>query len=146
MVAQQPKKGYHNGKQPFRGRGGFAEVRTHTATGITTPPILWKIDLKDAYVVVPIHPESKRFFFLPTSRYTMYRYSSLILRLSGALRIFSKLIMRYAIEPLRKARVRLVYCLDDLCLLNKDEERSREDLKHGISTPREFRFPVLCRM
>ncbi|KAG1138305.1 hypothetical protein G6F37_010754 [Rhizopus arrhizus] len=76
-----------------------------------------KIDLKDAYVVVPIHPESQDFLSFENEG-VVYRYKSLAFGLSIAPRIFSK-AMRYAIEPLRKAGIRIIYYLDDLCLLAK---------------------------
>jgi hypothetical protein len=88
------------------------------------PIIFFKIDLKDAYVVVPIHPESRRFLSF-RHQGTVYRYSSLAFVLSVAPRIFSKL-MRYAIEPLRKSGVRLVYYLDDLCLLSKTKSEAEK--------------------
>lgn len=76
-----------------------------------------KIDLKDAYVVVPIHPESQDFLSFQNQG-VVYRYTSLAFGLSVAPRVFSK-IMKYAIEPLRKDGIRLVYYLDDICILAK---------------------------
>lgn len=74
-----------------------------------------KIDLKDAYTVVPMHPESRQYLSFHYQG-KIYRYTSLPFGLSVAPRIFSKL-MRYAIEPLRKKGIRLVYYLDDICVL-----------------------------
>lgn len=51
----------------------------------------------------------------------MYQYRSLAFGLNVAPRLFSKL-MRYAIEPLRQEGIRLVYYLDDICLLGKSKE------------------------
>ncbi|KAG1037478.1 hypothetical protein G6F43_012859 [Rhizopus delemar] len=92
---------------------------------------LTKIDLKDAYVVVPIHQKSRRFLsFL--HRGTLYRYKSLAFGLSVAPRVFSKL-MRHAIEPLRKEGIRMVYYLDDLCFLTRTEEETAQVTKRAIS-------------
>jgi hypothetical protein len=52
-----------------------------------------KIDLKEAYVVVPIHPSSQRFLSLE-NRGIVYNYSSLAFGLSLASRIFTKLMCR----------------------------------------------------
>jgi hypothetical protein len=76
-----------------------------------------KVDLKDAYVVVPIHTESQDYLSFENEG-VVYRYKSLAFGLSIAPRIFSK-IMRYAIEPLRKEGIRIIYYLDDICILAK---------------------------
>ncbi|KAG1224044.1 hypothetical protein G6F67_009564 [Rhizopus microsporus] len=81
---------------------------------------LTKIDLKDAYIVVPIHPDSRKFLSF-SHKGTIYQYKSLAFGLSVAPRIFSKL-MRYALEPLRARGIRLVYYLDDICVLAKTKE------------------------
>ncbi|KAG0753936.1 hypothetical protein G6F24_012711 [Rhizopus arrhizus] len=81
---------------------------------------LCKIDLKDAYTVVPIHQDSRRFLTFKNEG-IVYQYRSLAFGLNVAPRLFSKL-MRYAIEPLRQEGIRLVYYLDDICLLGKSKE------------------------
>lgn len=79
-----------------------------------------KIDLKDAYTVVPIHPESRKYLTFQNED-IVYQYRSLAFGLNVAPRLFSKII-RYAIEPLRQEGIRLVYYLDDICLLSKTKE------------------------
>ncbi|KAG1367472.1 hypothetical protein G6F61_012884 [Rhizopus arrhizus] len=81
--------------------------------------LLCKLDLKDAYTVVPIHEDSRRFLSFK-HRNVVYQYRALAFGLSVAPRIFSK-IMRYAIEPLRDEGIRMVYYLDDICLLAKSK-------------------------
>lgn len=81
---------------------------------------LCKIDLKDAYVVVPIHPLSRQFLSF-RHQGAIYQYKTLAFGLSVAPRVLSKL-MRYAIEPLRKLGIRMVYYLDDLCVVAKTKE------------------------
>ncbi|KAG1455810.1 hypothetical protein G6F55_006855 [Rhizopus delemar] len=83
-----------------------------------------KIDLKDAYVVIPIHPDSQDYLSFENQG-IVYRYKSLAFGLSVAPRIFSK-IMKYAIEPLRSEGHRLVYYLDDICLLEKPKEKMQQ--------------------
>ncbi|KAG0754030.1 hypothetical protein G6F24_012661 [Rhizopus arrhizus] len=64
-----------------------------------------KIDLKDAYVVVPLHQDSRKYLtFLHKN--TVYQYKTLAFGMSISPRIFSK-IMRYVIEPLRREGIRM---------------------------------------
>jgi ribonuclease HI len=79
-----------------------------------------KLDLKDAYTVVPIHPDYSKYLTFQ-HRGIVYQYKSLPFGLCTAPRIFSKLI-RYAVEPLRKEGIRLVYYLDDFCVVAKSKE------------------------
>ncbi|KAG1050452.1 hypothetical protein G6F43_007274 [Rhizopus delemar] len=87
-----------------------------------------KVDLKDAYTVVQIHPESRQYLTFKNEG-KIYQYRSLAFGLNVAPRLFSKL-MRYAIEPLRYQGIRLVYYLDDICLLSW----SKEDLLKTTQT------------
>ncbi|KAG0755272.1 hypothetical protein G6F24_011942 [Rhizopus arrhizus] len=61
--------------------------------------LMCKLDLKDAYVVVPIHPTSQQFLTFKHQN-IVYQYRSMAFGLSVAPRVFTK-IMRYALEPLR---------------------------------------------
>jgi hypothetical protein len=79
--------------------------------------LMCKLNLKDAYVVVPIHQESRKFLSFKHED-CVYQYKSLAFGLSVAPRIFTK-PMRYAVEPLRQQGIRLVCYLDDICLLAK---------------------------
>ena len=79
-----------------------------------------KIDLKDTYVVVPIHVDSQDFLSFENEG-TVYQYKSLAFGLSVAPRVSFK-IMRYAIEPLRKEGIRIIYYLDDIYILAKTKQ------------------------
>jgi hypothetical protein len=79
-----------------------------------------KLDLKDAYTVVSIHHSSRPFLSFQNQGIT-YNYKALNFGLNIAPRIFTKLL-RYALEPLRLQGIRLVYFLDDICLLDQDKE------------------------
>jgi hypothetical protein len=57
-----------------------------------------KISLKDAYVVVPIHPASRQYLSFQNQA-QIYQYKTLAFGMSVSPRVFSKL-MRYAIELL----------------------------------------------
>lgn len=86
-----------------------------------------KIDLKDAYVVVPIHPSSRPYLSF-MNQGIVYQYRSLAFGLSVAPRVFSKL-MRFAMEPLRKQGIRLVYYLDDICILASTKTEAEKNCK-----------------
>lgn len=89
-----------------------------------------KIDLKDAYTVIPIHRDSRRFLVFENEG-IVYQYKSLNFGLNVAPRIFSK-ILRYAIEPLREQGIRLVYYLDDICILHQDSSLLQDTAKRVI--------------
>jgi len=85
--------------------------------------------------VIPIHPESRPFSVFENEG-IIYQYKSLNFGLNVVPRIFSK-ILRYAIEPLRKQGIRLVYYLDDICLLSKDAkdlEQITETVIHHLES------------
>lgn len=87
-----------------------------------------KLDLKDAYVVTSIHQESRKYL---TFRHKgkVYQYKTLAFGMSVSPRVFSKL-MRYAMEPMRKQGIRLVYYFDDICILGKTK---MEAAKHTMT-------------
>lgn len=79
-----------------------------------------KLDLKDAYVVVGLHPQSRKYLTL-MNQGIVYQYKTLAFGMSVSPRVFSKM-MRFAVEQLRKEGIRLVYYLDDICLLAQTKE------------------------
>lgn len=78
--------------------------------------LICKIYLKDAYIVVPIHQQSQKQLTFQNQG-IVYQYTSLAFGLS----VFLKL-MRYAIEPLRAQGIRMVYYLDNICILAKTQQ------------------------
>lgn len=96
--------------------------------------------MKDVYVVVPLHQQSRSFLiFLHQS--TVYQYKSLAFSLSVAPRALSKL-MRYAIEPLRKIGIRLVYYLDDICLVAKLKEEMNNNVEKTLNHLKNLGFLI----
>ena len=91
-----------------------------------------KLNLKDAYVVKPIHPSSKKNLTFQNQG-IVYQYKTLAFGMSVSPRVFSKL-MRFAIEPLRQQGIRLVYYLDDICILgstvNETRDHTQRVMKH----------------
>lgn len=90
-----------------------------------------KLDLKDAYVVVPIHKDSRRYLSF-RHQGMIFNYKSLPFGMSVAPRVFSKL-MRYAMTPLRKQGIRLVYYLDDICILARTKHEMNRHMDTVIS-------------
>ena len=90
-----------------------------------------KLDLKDAYTVVPLHEDSRKFMTFD-HRGVVYQYKSLPFGLSVAPRVFSK-IMRTVLEPLRKEGIRLVFYLDDICVLARSKIEMEGHMKHLLS-------------
>lgn len=102
--------------------------------------LICKIDLKDAYVVVPLHQQSRRFLtFLHQG--TVYQYKSLAFGLSVAPRIFSK-PMRYAVEPLRRKGIKLVYYLDDICLVAKSMKEMNANMQETLAHLKNLGFLI----
>jgi hypothetical protein len=99
-----------------------------------------KIDLKDAYTVVPIHPHSRQYLTFKNED-KIYQYRSLAFGLNVAPREFSKLI-KYAIEPLQEKGIRLVYYLDGICLLSNTKDDLVKTTQLVISHLRSLGFII----
>lgn len=99
-----------------------------------------KIDLKDVYIVVQVHPESRKFLSL-LHKGVVYQYRSLAFGLSVAPRTFSKL-MRCALKSLRAAGIRLVYYLVDICVLAKAKEEMKIHNQSVLQQLTKLRFLI----
>ncbi|XP_065174623.1 uncharacterized protein LOC135804633 [Sycon ciliatum] len=76
---------------------------------------LTKLDLKDAYFTVPIHPQHRRLLRFSWEG-QLYEFQCLPFGLSSAPRVFTKL-MKVPISVLRRQGIRLILYLDDLLLI-----------------------------
>lgn len=99
-----------------------------------------KLDLKGAYVVVPIHPASQRYLTFD-HKGIVYNYKTLAFGISSAPLIFTKL-MRFAVEYLRKKGIRMVYYLDDHCILGKTKEETISTTKKVIQHLQDLGFLI----
>jgi len=78
-----------------------------------------KLDLKDAYLQVPIHPDHQPLLtFLWEEK--CYKFTCLPFGLSSAPRVFTKL-MRPVVGFLRQVGCRLIIYLDDLLIVHQDK-------------------------
>jgi len=77
-----------------------------------------KMDLKDAYLQVPIHPDYQHFLAFQWEEKT-YRFQCLPFGLSAAPRVFTKLL-KPVVGFLRQNGCRLIIYLDDLLMMHQD--------------------------
>ena len=84
-----------------------------------------KIDLRDAYLTLPLREEDRRFVQIKWGE-VFYQFRTLAFGLSSAPWIFTK-ILKPVITCLRKQGVRLIIYLDDILLLNSCREGARKD-------------------
>jgi len=85
---------------------------------------LIKIDIKDAYHHIPIHPADQRYLAFHW-RKRNYKFRAMPFGLSSAPRIWTKL-MGAVLEPLRAQGIRLTYYIDDICLLATSIEEAQK--------------------
>lgn len=79
-----------------------------------------KLDLKDAYLTVPINAIHKKFLRFKWKNKT-YQFNCLPFGLSCAPRVFTKLL-KPIISFLRRRGIRLIIYLDDILILDQSEE------------------------
>ena len=85
---------------------------------------LVKVDLKDAYFLVPVHPDHHRFLQFQRLGQT-YQFCCLPFGLSCASRVFTKL-MKPVVSFLRERGMRLIIYLDDILVISSSQEEARE--------------------
>ena len=85
---------------------------------------LIKIDIKDAYHHIPIHPADQRYLAFHW-RKRNYKFRAMPFGLSSAPRIWTKL-MGAVLEHLRAQGIRLTYYIDDICLLATSIEEAQK--------------------
>ena len=117
----------------LKGLNGFLQYTHFKMEGIhllrdLVQPGDWlgKVDLKDAYFVVPIwkgHRKYLRFLW----KETLLEFACLPFGLALAPRLFTK-IMKPVVALLRRAGIRLIIYLDDLLFMHATREGLREDM------------------
>jgi hypothetical protein len=86
-----------------------------------------KLDLKDAYLTVPIHPSHQKFVRLGWKG-RIYQFLCLALGLAPAPRIFTE-ILKAVMAFVRKQGVRFIIYLDDILIMNESREGASADLE-----------------
>ncbi|XP_059352815.1 uncharacterized protein LOC132088282 [Daphnia carinata] len=89
-----------------------------------------KLDLEDAYLTVPVHPDFHKFLrFLWRGR--VFQFSCLAFGLAPAPRVFTKLL-KVVMAVLRREGIRLVVYLDDILIMNASKEGLRTDIERVV--------------
>lgn len=86
-----------------------------------------KIDLKDAYLAVPIGPDSKRFLRFEHNGH-LYQFNALPFGLTSAPYVFTK-IMKAVITWLRERQVKAVVYLDDFLIMGRTRTECQKSTK-----------------
>ena len=81
---------------------------------------LAKIDLKDAYFLIPVHPCHQKFLQF-TWKESLYQFQCLPFGLSCAPQVFTK-VMKPVVAFLRKRGIKLIIYLDDLLIISSSPE------------------------
>lgn len=89
-----------------------------------------KIDLKDAYLHVPIHPAYRKYLQIHSKEET-YQFKALPFGLNIAPQVFTR-ILKAALKPLRKRGFRFAAYLDDICLLAPSKEAAERQGKEMV--------------
>lgn len=92
---------------------------------------LTKIDIKDAYLHVPLHPRTSRHLGIQLTDGTKWKFRAMPFGLNIAPSIFTR-IMRVALKPLRQAGIRLVAYLDDILIISNSKEQAVDNTKKTI--------------
>jgi len=105
----------------FLPREEFQMEGLHTARSLLRKgDYMMKLDLKDAYYAVPIHPESRKYLRFQFKG-TIYEFRCLPFGLSLAPRVFIR-ILRPIVAKLRSEGIRTVIYLDDLLLIHHQKD------------------------
>ena len=90
-----------------------------------------RLDLKDAYLHVPLHPLI-RLWFRYRVQGTLYQWCTLPFGFRDAPRTFQKLVVE-AVTPLRQQGVRLVVYLDDILVIASSQSQCRQDIRKLVA-------------
>ena len=83
-----------------------------------------KVDLKDAYFSIPIHPEHKRFLCFPLGD-RVYQFTCLPFGLASAPWFFTK-TLRPVAALVRELGMRVIFYMDDILLMAESKEKLKD--------------------
>ena len=121
------KKGGQRPVIDLKGLNNFVNAEHFKMEGLHTLPDLiqsqdWmvKLDLKDAYLQVPIHQDHHRFLQFQWEQ-ERYQFVCLPFMRTSAPQVFTK-IMKLVVGALRKMGICLMVYLDDIVILHQERE------------------------
>ncbi|XP_048590532.1 uncharacterized protein LOC116601217 [Nematostella vectensis] len=127
-----PKKG--RGFRPvinLKGLNHFQEYQHFKMQGVTMlkdllrrGDLLTKIDLKDAYLTIPISKQDQKYLRFRWKN-QLWQFLSLPFGLAKAPRVFTK-ILKPVVAHLRKRDIRLIIYLDDILIMSASKELALE--------------------
>ena len=85
---------------------------------------LVKIDLKDAYLHVPIHKDHRKYLQVCVGG-EVYQFKALPFGLNVAPQVFTR-ILKAALLPLREQSIKIVAYLDDIFVVTNSEALAKE--------------------
>ena len=99
-----------------------------------------KLDLKDAYLTIPVHPSHQKFLrFAWKGR--VFQFNCLAFGLASTPRLFTK-ILKVVAAYLRKHGMRLIIYLDDIFIVNFSKEGVSADVKKAIDLIQHLGFII----
>lgn len=98
---------------------------------LATADWMVRLDLKDAYLAIPIFPPHRKFLQFRW-RKQVFQFTSLPFGLSSAPWCFTK-VLRPVVEYLRARGIRLILYLDDMLLLPQDPRLLRDQLQLAVN-------------
>ena len=101
---------------------------------------LWRIDLKDAYFVIPIWKNHRKYLWF-LWKDTLLEFACLSFGLAVAPRLFTK-VLKPVVALLRRARIRLIIYLDDLLFMNQSQVGQEQDIATARYLLENLRFIV----
>ena len=102
---------------------------------------LTKIDIKDAYLHVPLHPSASRHLGVRLTDGTTWKFKAMPFGLNIAPLIFTR-IMRMALKPLRRKGIRLAAYLDDILIISESRDQAVDSTKKTTQWLEELGFVI----
>ena len=102
--------------------------------------LLAKLDLKDAYLTVPMHPSHQKYLRF-TWKGRIFQFNCLAFGLAPAPRCFTK-ILKVVAAFLRRQGMRLIVYLDDILIMNISKDNTKADVDKVVELLQNLGFLI----